>query len=579
MTQSDPKQALLDAAARETLQSIKKDRESAPVVLQPVLARIEESIFSPGFDVHQLKQACGIRPQTIELFRSELGCLPAEYIRDRRLRTAAKLLRETSVRAWRIAEFVGYSGIKAFGVAFRRWAGRSARSYRRAWRTDGAMGLVPAGESDTVQFWRRAATGTLEPEEAAGLIERLREKYPQPEGLPFVARFTLRDESYERLVVEMVWNLLEAQPWEEQRKLVRNHISCGSPALFELLLANSREQGNVDRERGIRLAELAMDCLDGSAKDLGDELPMLRVRGWAWVANARRLALDLQGAEEAFAAADAEWRGVRETQGGRMEAELYDLKATLRMFQYRFDEALALNRNAIDLLRSLGHPILLAQSLMLRATIHENTGETRAIARDLREALELLSEQEQPALMLTAYKNLADACSRTGDYEEGSRILSRAKALSKTVDSKIIWYELHWIEGLLHQGRGDLSRAASSLQEARVGLSELAQRERAAMASLDLAIVYVKQDRFSEVLALASEAIPVLEGFKTHRQASPALKVLCDAIADDKVSLVALLEVRACLDRILRDPRVRVAEEGFWFGCGSFGTAAPSDRH
>ncbi len=562
MTQSDPKQVLLDAAARETQQSIKKDRESAPALLQPVLACIEERLFSQRFDVHQLKQACDIPTPALELFRSELGCLPAEYIRDRRLRTAAKLLRETDIRAWRIAEFVGYSGIKAFGVAFRRWAGRSARSYRSAWRTDGARSLVPPGESDTVQFWRRAAMGTLEPEEAAGLIERLREKYPQPDRRPFIVKFTLEDEGYEQRIVEMVWNLLRAQPWEEQRKLVRSHLSCGSPALFELLLANSREQGKVDRQRGIRLAELAMDCLDGSARDLGDELPKLRVRGWVWVANARRLALDLQGAEEAFAAADAEWHTVRETMDGRLEAELYDLKALLRMAQYRFDEALALNRNAIDLMRSLGHPMLLAQSLMLRATIHESTGESGARARALREALELLSEEEQPELMLTAYKNLADTCSRAGDYEEAGRIVSRARALSPVVDRKVIGCELHWIEGLIHQGRGDLPRAASSLAEARAGWREMAQRERAAMASLDLAIVCIKQDRFSEVPALAAEAIPVLEGFKTYRQAVPALKVLGDAIADEKISQVALLEVRACLDCILRDPRVRVTIEG-----------------
>lgn len=559
MIQSDPQQALLDAAARETLESIKNDRAKAPAALQPVLACIEESIFSQRFDAHQLKQ--DIRDPILELFRAELGFLPTEYIRDRRLRTAAKLLRETNIRTWRIAELVGYSGTKAFGVAFRRWAGRSARSYRRAWRTDGAQGLVPPGESDTVQFWRRAAAGTLEPEEAAGLIDRLREKYPQPAGPPFVVRFTRKDESCERLIVEMVWNLLERLPWEEQQALVRNHISCGTPALFRLLLAKSREQGNVDRERGIRLAELAMDSLDGSAKDLGDELPSLRIQGWTWVANARRLALDLQGAEEAFAAADAEWRVMREQRDGLMGAVLYDLKARLRVLQYRFDEALALNRNAMDLLRSLKQPLLLAQSLMLRATIHENTGETGARARDLREALGLLRELEQPELMLLAYKDLADACSRSGDYEEGSQILAQAKTISRTLDSKVMLYEIQGIEGLLHQGRGDLSRAVISLQEARVGLSELGQKQRAAMVSLDLAIAYIKQDRFSEVLALASEAIPILEDFKTFRQASPALQVLRDAIADDKVSLVALLEVRACLDRILRDPRVRVAGE------------------
>jgi len=558
---SDPKQALLDAAARATSERIKKDRQRAPALLQPILASIEENIFSPDFDLHDLKQACETEPRLIELCRSELGCLPSEYLRDRRLRTAAKLLRETDVKTWRIAEFVGYSGAQAFGAAFRRWAGQGARSYRKNWQTDGARGLVPPGESDTVQFWRRAAAGMLEPEEAAGLMERLREEYPRPKGVPLEVSLRFSDASYEPRVAEMIWDLIRAQPFEEQRKLLRRHISLSSPVLFQLLVNKSREQGKTDRERGVRLAELAMDSLEGSAKHLDKQLPGLRIRGWAWLADVRRLALDLQGAEEAFASADGEWHAAGEPLDARLEAEICDLKARLRMFQYRFDEALALNRHATDLLRELDHPRLLAQSLMLRATIHEHAGETGARISALREALRLLSEQEQGDLMLSAYKDLAEAYALTGDDAEGSEVLSKAKALAETLDRKAIAHELQRIEGLLNQGEGELSRAASSLAQAWAGLRKLGQSERAAMAALDLAIVYVKQDRFSGVLSLASEAIPVLEKFKKFRQSTPALKVLRDAMEENKVSLVGLLEVRACLDRILRDPRVRVTLE------------------
>ena len=127
--------------------------------------------------------------------------------------------------------------------------------------------------------------------------------------------------------------------------------------------------GRRDRLQGVRLAELAVESLEGCAKNLGAGIHDLRALGWAWVGRARRLANDHAAADEAFARAEAEWCVPRPSPDPVIEAEILDLKSALRLFQRRFDEALELASCSIDRLRLLDEPRLLARALVGWANI------------------------------------------------------------------------------------------------------------------------------------------------------------------------------------------------------------------
>ncbi len=95
-----------------------------------------------------------------------------------------------------------------------------------------------------------------------------------------------------------VWPRLSGLPYESQRLVVQQYVFT-SPELFDLLREKSRQEGRRDRQRGIELAELALLSLDVSAAALGERIHELRALGRAWLGNAKRLALDFPGAEEA----------------------------------------------------------------------------------------------------------------------------------------------------------------------------------------------------------------------------------------------------------------------------------------
>jgi len=63
-------------------------------------------------------------------FRSQLGISMAEFIRQERLRCAARLLRETTLSITQVAEELGYSSSANFATAFRMHTGQTPSNFR-----------------------------------------------------------------------------------------------------------------------------------------------------------------------------------------------------------------------------------------------------------------------------------------------------------------------------------------------------------------------------------------------------------------------------------------------------------------
>ena len=173
----DESRALLEEAAQESLARIREDRDRVPAKLKPLLEYLEGHLFDQELNVNRLKRACNVRDNSLTLvFHAHVGTSPKSYISDRRLETAAKLLRESDLRIWQISEMVGYSGLSVFGKAFDRWADERPGIYRRRFRKpqfekNGFEAKIDA------EFLAKAVSGSLSDEQANALIRRLLEIY------------------------------------------------------------------------------------------------------------------------------------------------------------------------------------------------------------------------------------------------------------------------------------------------------------------------------------------------------------------------------------------------------------------
>ncbi len=239
-----------------------------------------------------------------------------------------------------------------------------------------------------------------------------------------------------------------------------------------------------------------------------------------------------------------------------VRAEVFFLEGTQRLFERRFDEALALLSGSLDISRALNDVKMQVNALLQRAVLMGYQDRYAEMLPDLSKAQELLETQLDPDrnLLLGVFQDSALAHLELGHESEARRYLFLAKGLCEELDQTISRHQLEWTEGRLAQRCGDALMAERLMIQARDGFIAQGDRVTAALAAVDVAIVCHEQGRFREVLNLvAGDAIPVLQEV-LHAEALAALKLLHEAVAAEEASVATLHKVREVLRGIQRDP-------------------------
>ncbi len=531
-----------DRAAAATHARMERDLERTDWRTGPLLELVREHLFTRRLKVEALLDACpGDRATVSIAFHTQFGDSIWDYATKARLETGARMLRDTGLRVGDVSNLLGYSDRMVFSDAFLRWTGMRPNEFRRRCRATAAGGR--AGEElHSLALLEDLRQGRLESRRAARVLAALEAVAPAAD--PMAGQPALPPVRAERLA-GWIWELVEGLPEARRRYWARHVIRVDSPTFFHLLGEKIREQVRRDPRVCLELAQLALEHLEANAPALGEEAPALRVLGRAWLGNAQRLAWDFAGAHQTFRRAREQWRAAGEDR--RVEAELCDLEASLRIYQCRPGEALALLARSSSLAQVLGDSQVLVSSLLQRVAILSTRGDHRAAIADLRLALRELEALDDPALTLAALCNLTSAYVFAGRPRQALAVLPRALELCRTLDEPISRHQLRWTEGLARQALGEFERAEELLEEAQIGFLELDARGYAAVVALDRGILCLERGRDREVPRLAAATIPVFEDLGLGRETVAAVELLRRAILDDAVTL-----------RILRRSRVRL---------------------
>lgn len=119
----------------ENIQAIKADSELAamPTIIAQAIAYIDENIADSSLSVKQMAtHVLFVRPDYFgKLFRKETGQKPSDFIRDKRLGLAKRLLRETKLKVYEICQQCGYGeNVQYFSYVFRQAEGVTPSAYR-----------------------------------------------------------------------------------------------------------------------------------------------------------------------------------------------------------------------------------------------------------------------------------------------------------------------------------------------------------------------------------------------------------------------------------------------------------------
>jgi transcriptional regulator with XRE-family HTH domain/tetratricopeptide (TPR) repeat protein len=305
--------------------------------------------------------------------------------------------------------------------------------------------------------------------------------------------------------------------------------------------------------QALELAHLALRIAEIAP---GDAAWRSRLLGyvWAFVANARRVADDLEAAEAALAAAWRLWHAGAAAQTEPLgEWRLLDLEASLRRDRRQFPAALERLDRALALAPQEAH----GHILLKRAFTLEQAGDVQAALVTLQGAAPLVEKSAEPRDRWVLCINLLVNLCHLGRHAEAEAQLSALRELTHQLGNKLDSLRVRWLGGRVAAGRGRRDEARATFEEVSSEFAALANDYNAALVALELALLHLEEGRTQEVRTLAAGMVSIFRSKSIHREALAALALFCRAAEAETATAELARRVLAYLERARRNPELK----------------------
>jgi tetratricopeptide (TPR) repeat protein len=360
----------------------------------------------------------------------------------------------------------------------------------------------------------------------------------------------------ERLAAEAQMRSVLGEGIARAKSLVARDRTFQTWGFFERLLAEAQLLIASEPHRTRAFLHLALRIatqLD-SGRYGESAVATAQTRGWAYLGNARRVLGDLEGAEKAFRRAEFHFR--QSHLDPMDEALLVHFRASLRLDQRRFADALALLEEALAVYREIGDDHHIGRVLMTRGLSLLYGGEPEKAAESYRESLVLFDEVRDSRLRFCCCKDLLYCLSEAGRAAEAATLLPEVKALATEVGAGLDLVRLRWIEGRIAAALGRAGEAESAYRATQDELLAARLPYDAALVTLDLAALLLQQGRGNEARSLAEEMLPIFQARQIHREALAALAVFQRAAEMDGLTVALLKETASRIRSASAPPAV-----------------------
>jgi transcriptional regulator with XRE-family HTH domain len=330
-----------------------------------------------------------------------------------------------------------------------------------------------------------------------------------------------------------------------------------SPAFVAFLAEESARAASDDADRALSLANLALWL----ARKLPDEASRRQCEGFAWafIGNARRVRSDLKPALKSFTLSARLWQA--ESPGDSVILpgwRLLDLEASLWIDLRKPDKALALLDQAAETAPKNGDAEV--RLLNKRSNALMQMGEIEGSIAPLKQARSLLNLNTEPHLLWTVNFSLLERLSQIGRASEAEPRLPELQALAARLGNGLDGLRLSWLEARIAAGVGRTAEAIEELSRVRAAFSDKKLRYDEALASMELAALYLEQGRTADVKRLVLQMAPVFRDKGVHEEARKALDLFRRAVDRETATPELAGRIVHYLRRAQSDPELRFQE-------------------
>ncbi|HEX4963086.1 MAG TPA: helix-turn-helix transcriptional regulator [Thermoanaerobaculia bacterium] len=329
--------------------------------------------------------------------------------------------------------------------------------------------------------------------------------------------------------------VLKAADRQERRDLITVFPEFRTWAMAVKLCEASVRAAAHKVEDALELADLALFT---AVKVPGEESCRCRLQGWCWshLGNARRVATDFDGADEAFSQAWSLWeKGTACDSELLPEWRLLDLEASLRREQHRFPEALELLERALA--ASKGNELARGRILLKKSNVFEQSGDLEGALAALLEAAAFVEACGEPEQLFALRFNTAEVLSLLDRHEEATRLLPAVRELALEQGHEMNLSRLVWLEARVAAGLGRTEEAMAGLEQVRMDFTGLGLPYEAALSSLELAVLLLEAGRTAAVRKLAAAMGWIFKAKGIQEEALATLKLFRDAAEQEEATV------------------------------------------
>jgi tetratricopeptide (TPR) repeat protein len=359
----------------------------------------------------------------------------------------------------------------------------------------------------------------------------------------------------EGLEAPNLWARIAGLPHEEQEKRLEVDADLQSWGLCQFVLRKSMEAGFENPHTAVNLANLAVK-ISGRLGDVyhAEWVKDIRARALAYLGNARRVLGELRSADDTFRLAE---ECLEEGTGDpRLQAEVLDLKSSLRRAQRRLNDALRLSETSLSLYKASGDVRGVAVSLLKKTNLLSEMGRLDRAINLLKKNLSRIEASKDQRLFAYARFNLLCGLTLAKRYTEAADLLPEVHSLLVRLDEPVNKLRLRWTEGNIALGLGRIDEADSAFREVQAAFLERGMAYDAALVSLDLSLVYLRQRKLADLKKLSGELVLLFESRDVHREALGALYLFQKACEQEQLTEQA---IKRLAERLRRDRPVREA--------------------
>lgn len=345
----------------------------------------------------------------------------------------------------------------------------------------------------------------------------------------------LRKAERARRKAQDLWARLKPASPRERRKLVAAFPEFWSWALAEHVSHESIAMAAHSAEGALELASLSLEI---ARRIPGEESWRSRVMGycWAFIANARRVANDHSGADEAFAQAWDLWQAGASSEPWLLAGwRLLHLEASLRRDERQFPEALEL----LDQARATCGGDLLATGRILldKEFVFEQSGDLQHALSVLAEAAPFVESSGDARMLFALRFKAINHLYYLERFEEAGTLLPEVRELAVRQANEMDLIRVSWLTARIAAGQGRTEDAVAGLEAVRGDFTSRQLPYDAALVSLDLAMLWLKTGHSAQVKKLTVAMRWVFQEKGIEREALAALKLFADAVQQETITV------------------------------------------